>query len=268
MTNAAEDVAADIELRLYAAFMKARESLARPEKPMPYDWHLLPLQMPMHWIVYHEMLSEFARELAGVVNHLIRSTHAIEVWDKVLDGLGPSELLAADTYFVGDLTAVALNLPYAIKNRFAFAVYHLSHQANDLCGKPESAIPIVPDDKVDFAAMSAVGKPWRDFTRLNQRIEVIGGKSFRDATDNYRNLYTHRSPRRTLIGLSQTVVQTVHPMTGNPCWGVGGKEALSLKAIAVSLKVECARCAAAFFAFQKLIEDQIKTIVAQGAGSG
>ena len=115
-------------IRLYTEFRAELDAMPIGGRFMPYDWQNLPLGMI--WAPYAQMLDEYARELANIVNTLTHHVHRLRVWATVIAPLSNEDKMEAVHEFVDMLGSVALGLPYVIKSRFAYAAAHLCHQAN------------------------------------------------------------------------------------------------------------------------------------------
>lgn len=117
-------------LSLYERYQLNFASRPASGRSMPYDWDTLPKSLDARWLAYSQMLSEFSRELANVINDLTSYVPRLEAWSDVVRSLSNDEKLAACREFIDPVATVAVSLPYAIKARFVFAIAHLCHQAN------------------------------------------------------------------------------------------------------------------------------------------
>ena len=114
----------------YKAYRAALDATPVGGKFMQYRWWTLPNPLNAAWMAYSQMLDEYATELANIVNDLTNHVHRLRAWDTVLAALDDTDKHEVSHEFIDTLGTVALGQPYAIKSRFAFAVGHLSHQAN------------------------------------------------------------------------------------------------------------------------------------------
>ncbi|MBL9068357.1 MAG: hypothetical protein JNM03_00005 [Sphingopyxis sp.] len=142
---------------------------------MPYNWWRLPDPIGGLWLPYTQMLSEYAAELANIINDLTHDVQRLRAWARVVQPLTDSEKLAACHEFIDTLGTVALGRPYAIKSRFAYASGHLCHQANmakDLASWRDE----FPDSRVLYLNdIDPVCRDWRKFRSFKRRVEAIGG---------------------------------------------------------------------------------------------
>ena len=191
-------------IALYTAYRTALDATPVGGRYMPYRWWTLPEQMSGVWMIYVEMLKDYATELANIINDLTHHVHRLRAWANVLEGLDQDDQFEAAHEFIDMLGTVALGQPYAVKSRFTFAVGHLSHQANkakDLKGWKDA----FPDKNLYLNDIEPFGKPWRAFRRFKRTLEPLAGSVFKAATDNFRNAYNHGFSSRFVIGFTQSV---------------------------------------------------------------
>lgn len=119
-----------MSLELYTRFQATFEHVPPTGPPAPYDWLILPNPMGAEALVYGHMAPEFARELANGLNQLSRDVRRLRAWAIVCDGLTNTQKFEASGEFIEPLATFALNAPYALNAKFAFAAAHLCHQAN------------------------------------------------------------------------------------------------------------------------------------------
>jgi len=230
---------------------------------MPYRWWTLPGPLDAAWMAYDQMLGEFATELANIINQLTNHVHRLRAWDEVLAGLDDHGRHEASHEFIDTLGTVGLGLPYAIKSRFAFAVGHLSHQANQAAdGK---------DWKDDFPTrnlylndIEPYAAQWRRYRAFKLKLEPLASRKFKLASDDFRNRYNHGFSSRFVVGMTSTVTRQVKD--GRVSYAFGGTDPLSIAEVATLLEVELDHCYRAFAAFQALVEEQIAAILAVEAG--
>lgn len=247
-----------MRLTLYQQYLKAIEGIPQTGRFMPYRWCLLPQPLNGRWIPYSQMLDEFSRGLANVINDLTHYERRLRAWAAVVAPLQDHEKLEATHEFIDVLAAVAVNLPYVIRSRFTFAVAHLCHQANRT--KEQNWVDDLRwDGELDQSDADRRGSPWRRYRRLKVRLEKINGKEFVKGTRNFRNVYTHRIEPRFVIGLSQIVTREVL-QDGRVVYAVGGQPPLGLSEVADLLIVQRDRCYLAFEAFQELVGEQVEAI--------
>src|SRR3546814_8911684 len=122
---------------------------------------------------YAQMLDEYARELANIINDLTHHVHRLRAWATVVAPLSDGEKMEAMHEFINILGTVALGLPYAIKSRLAYAAAPLCHQANRtkaLNGWKDE----LPDNRAlyltDIEPMCA---GWKRFRAFKRKVELI-----------------------------------------------------------------------------------------------
>lgn len=227
---------------------------------MPYDWDTLPKSLDAPWLAYSQMLSEFSRELANVINDLTSYVPRLEAWSDVVRSLSNDEKLAACREFIDPVAIVAVGLPYAIKARFVFAIAHLCHQANRARRGKDWQENLTWDSDIKMDVAETLGGDWSAFKCLKTRLDTVNGKAFREATHDFRNAYNHRLSPRFVIGMTQMVTRHVDPKTKSVSYGFGGMEALDLAEVSALLAAQRDNCYGVFEAFQTLVQEQVTVI--------
>lgn len=231
---------------------------------MPYDWDVLPKSLDVRWLAYSQMLSEFSRELANVINDLTNYVSRLEAWSEVMRTLSNDEKLEACREFIDPLAIVAVGLPYAIKARFVFAIAHLCHQANRARQGRDWQDNLTWDGDIKMDAAETLGGDWPSFKRLKVRLDTVNGKAFKQATHDFRNAYNHRLSPRFVIGITQMVTRQVDPKTKSVYYGFGGIEPLDLAEVSALLTAQRDNCYRVFEAFQALVLEHVTVITAKG----
>ena len=251
-----------MSVTLYRTYRRALKAAPFTGRFMPYGWDELPSSLSATWMAYSQMLREFSTELANVINDFTRAVHRLRAWSFVVAPLSDEQKLNATHEFVDTLATNAVNLPYVIRSRFAFAAAHLCHQANmtkDLGGWKDD-LPL--DGEIWLNTADKYGKEWAGYIPLKLCLEGMGARTFKDATGDFRNAYNHRFSPRFVVGMTGLVSRIVDTHSGRVCYGFGGREPLDLAEVADLLTVERDRCYAAFTAFQNLVGEQVAAIEA------
>lgn len=251
-----------LRLKLYQAFLAARDAAPMDGAFMPYNWTTLPDPISGLWLPYTQMLDEFARELANAVNRLTHQVHQLRAWSHVVQPLSDDEKMEATHEFIETLATAAVSSPYVIKSRFSYAAAHLCHQANmakDLASWKDA----FPTERAIYLNHAApFGKGWRSFRRFMCCAEAIGGRAFQAATGDFRNAYNHRFPQRFVLGQTGLVTRRVDQATGQISYAIGGAAALQLDDVADLLATERDLAQATFKAFQLLVREHEGAITA------
>lgn len=254
--------AVEADVGIYRAYREARARLPLAGRFMPYNWYALPGKMSVTWMAYSQMLGEFSTELANTINNLTNHVQRLRAWAKVIEPMNDDEKMAVTHEFIDVLATNAVNLPYVIKSRFAFATAHLCHQANmtrDVLSWKDD-LPL--DVEIDLNTSGTYGRGWgKAYNRVKIAVEAIGGQAFKAATGDFRNAYNHRFSPRFVFGVTGMVTRHRNTETGRFYYGFGGRDALALTDIVDLLGAECMRTYAAFEALQHLVDEQIKAIV-------
>lgn len=251
-----------LRLKLYQAFLAARDAVPVDSAFMPYTWTAQPNPISGLWLPYAQMLDEFARELANAVNRLTHQVHQLSAWSQIVQPLSDDEKMEATHEFIETLATAAVSSPYVIKSRFSYAAAHLCHQANRArnLARWEDKFPTERAIYLNHAA--PFGKGWRSFQRFMCCAEAIGGRVFQAATGDFRNAYNHRFPRRFVIGQTGLVTRRVDEATGQASYAIGGAPALQLNEVATLLATERDLAQATFEAFQALVREHEAAITA------
>ena len=226
---------------------------------MPYSWWSLPDPLGGIWLVYSQMLEEYATDLANIINDLTYHVARLRAWSTVIAPLSDEKKLEAIDEFINILGTVALGLPYAIKSRFTFAAAHLSHQANmtkDLKGWKDE----FPEARsLNMNDLEPLCRGWSKYRPFKLKLEPIGGKGFKEETDDFRNAYNHRFSPRLVLGVTSLVTRQVDE-SGRVQYRIGGNEGLELVKVADLLESERDMCYVTFEAFRHLVEEQTTAI--------
>ncbi|KQZ22435.1 hypothetical protein ASD50_21250 [Mesorhizobium sp. Root552] len=244
---------------LYRHYRAALDALPLEGRFMPYRWWTFSEPLHVAFMAYSQMLGEYATELANIINDLTHNVQRLRAWASVVEGLSDEDKLEASHEFIDMLGTVALGQPYAIKSRFTFAVGHLSHQANQ-ARNVKGWKDHFPDKNLYLNDIEPAGAPWKKYRAFKLKLEPLAGTAFKDATDDFRNVYNHGFSSRFLIGKTATVTRKVR--NGRVSYGFGGNEPLGIIEVADLLTIERDHCYRAFEKFQALIEEQIHTIAA------
>ena len=243
----------------YEAYRTALDATPVGGRYMPYHWWQMPNPIDGIWMPYGQMLDEYSKELSNIINDLTNHVHRLRSWNNVLVGLSNEDKHVICHEFIDTLGTVALGQPYAIKSRFAFAVGHLSHQANR-AKEGRAWRDEFPCKNLYLNDIEPYGSKWKNYRRFKLYLEPLANKKFKEASDDFRNSYNHGFSSRFVIGMTRTVVRQVSD--GKVSYGFGGNTPLSISEVANILETERDHCYLAFGAFQKLVEEQIVAIKA------
>jgi hypothetical protein len=100
---------------------------------------------------------------------------------------------------------------------------------------------------------------WSKYRPFKLKLESIGGKGFKEETDDFRNAYNHRFSSRLVLGVTSLVTREVDE-SGRVQYRIGGNEALELVKVADLLESERDMCYVTFEAFRHLVEEQTTAI--------
>ncbi len=168
--------AIEADVGLYRAYREARAHLPLTGRFMPYNWFALPEKMSIAWMAYSQMLTEFSTELANTINDLTNHVHRLQAWVTVIEPMNDDEKMAVTHEFIDVLATNAVNLPYVIKSRFAFASAHLCHQANRTRDFASWKDDLPLDVEIDLNTSGTYGRgSGKAYNRVKIAVEAIGG---------------------------------------------------------------------------------------------
>lgn len=243
-------------LEAYKAFLERRAIITIENISAPYNWHQLPNDLPIQWMVYSQMLNEHARELANSLNEMRQLIINLKAWSEILDHQESEEKRNQIIFeVVSPVTTLAINFPYIIRSRFLYSIVNLCHQANQI-QQPEWIDNLPSDDEIYFTHTDQYANGWRKYRKLKLSLEKISNKKYQSDTLNFRNKYNHRYSPRIEIGITNLVTRNIGN-NGKVNYGIGGVEPLKLKTILPLLIEQHAMCMRAFDLYQELVNEHI-----------
>lgn len=148
--------------------------------------------------------------LTNEVNSFGQGIEKLAAWAQVLETSDIDEKHELLLEFVIPLAAHVLNLPFALKNRFAFAAMRLSDEVNRMCDIGTSGLKRTSDDlrAPEWDSLWRYVAPWTSCTRVKEAVEEIapGGKSRTSRIETYRDRFVHRIPHYIGLGVLETTV--------------------------------------------------------------
>lgn len=233
-------------------------------KYLSYDQYVIPSAIAhgTQWMVFHEMASDYIRELLNEINHFCSIISDLDTWNMVLKDSSDEikyDLLRETVY---PFAITSLNFPYLIRNRFIyFTAKLLNETLNHVYENRENII--VEERKIDFKTLLKFKNlPFKNdlIIRLEQllsEINKINSEQFKNNTFEYRNRFHHRLPPKIEIGLSSMVTRKDNP-DGSITYAFGGQPPLKISDLIPLLLSEHEYCVSAFNAFWLLLEEQLK----------
>jgi len=244
---------------LYMRYRAVLDAASPSGRTMPYRWWARPERLSGLWLPWDQMLEEYARELANMINALTDHVRRLRAWHVVVEPLSDIDKLAATHEFIDMLGTFALSTPYALKGKFAVAAGRLSHQAN--LAKDIGRAENFPTGNLYPHDIEPFGRGWTTFRPFMLALEPLGGKAFRQASANFRHAWTHDFSPNFVIGVSSAVTRAVEA-DGKVRYGLGERDAFSLNAVADILEIEREHAYRAFEGFRALVDEQLAAIIA------
>jgi hypothetical protein len=193
---------------LYRKFLEIRYYEPMEGNPAEYDWFSFPKNLSFDSQIYHEMLSEHARELSNSINDLRQYIINLKTWMKITENIEVQLKFELLDEMIIPFATLAINLIYVIRSRFFFSVAHLCHQANIIKFRKDGKVFDInlPKDK-DIWQKDAdkMGAYWKDYKKLKLALEKVCSQKFTKATGDFRNKYNHRYPQNIGIGYTRAV---------------------------------------------------------------
>lgn len=226
---------------------------------VPFHWAQLPSPIHFVWMPYWLMLQEFAAEIANSINSFAYRLNQLAAWSKVVDTLDDNGKFVAATEIIEPLATHTLLLPYVIKSRFAFAVSHLSHQANRAIDENWKD-DFVLDDKIHLGTPKVYSKFWSNHENFHTAYEGLCNESFIKSSNNFRHVYSHRFSPKIVYGISNVVNRMSGPSDGRRGYTMGSIGPLQLPSILEVLAPQLNQSSSTFRCFQNLVFEQIEKI--------
>lgn len=249
----------DKYITIYTQFRRQLQQNTPIQQPLPYDWLNLPKTIPGEWMVYYEMVEDYAREIANVINQFLSGIEKLCAWDKVMLNYKEEEIFYIIHEFIEPLCNMCLNLPYVIRSRFIFSVTHLSYQANRTLLGRDWKDDLPSDDQIYFSIMDKYAANWHSYKRLKQALERLSDKEYQNAVSDYRNQYHHRFPSHIGFGLSKIMTRKVIN-TGTVAYAWGYSKPLELKDIILKLSEQNEIAVECFRWYQNIVREQMEKI--------
>ncbi|WP_029081818.1 hypothetical protein [Bradyrhizobium sp. th.b2] len=250
----------DLRAELYGKYLAALPQVPVEGRMMPYEWGRLPKSLPFPWVIYGQMFTEYAIEIANAVNNLTNHLARIRAWDLVMPSLNDDDRMEALLEFIQPIATDALSLPYAIRSRFIFAIAHLSHQANQALPNFHWSDDLPEDEKIGFKEAKRCGQHWLAYPGCKDAFEKIFKGDFEAETLDFRHSHNHRFAPHVMMGLSQFITRK-KDAEGNLQYVMGYTQPLELKRIADAIVPQCHHCYDAFEAFQALVAEHETAIM-------
>ena len=244
----------------YSKFRSELRKITPPGELMAYDWLSRPKRIPGIWMIYFEMVEEYSRELANIINQLLTNIERLCAWEKVILEYGEEERFYIVYEFVEPLCTICLNLPYAIRSRFIFSVAHLSHQANMAILGSDWKDHLPQDEKIEFSIMDKFAAHWKSYKKLKLSLERLSDKKYQAEVKHYRSKYHHRYPSHIEFGLSETVTRSVND-DGRVSYAIGYSKPLQVKDITSVLKRQQEAAMKCYKCYQRLVKEQIERML-------
>lgn len=148
--------------------------------------------------------------LTNEVNNFGQGLQKLAAWARVLDTANIDEKHELLREFVIPLAAHMLNLPFALKNRFAFAAMRLSDEVNQLCNRVPGGLARTSDDmnSPKWKNLWSYCTLWTKCPQVKKAVEKIclAGISRVSRVDTYRDRFVHRIPHYIGLGILETTV--------------------------------------------------------------
>jgi hypothetical protein len=200
--------------------------------------------------------------LTNEVNTLGENLQKLAAWARVLVHLDIEVKKVLLYELVFPLAEQTLNLPFALKNRFAFAAMRLSDEANQITHKPCALEKTSDDMKAprnwkDFWTYS---DPWNGCSAVKAAVEKIlpDSKDRNGSVDTHRDRSSHRIP--FYIGLGILESASVEWQEDRWTVSISERPPIDLDEIVTTLTPRHQACLGAHAALCTLVEEQWQQI--------
>lgn len=146
--------------------------------------------------------------LTNEVNSFGQGLEKLAAWARELDAADIGEKQELLLELVIPLAAHVLNLPFALKNRFAFAAMRLSDEVNQFCNREPERLERTSDDMKSprWKDIWCYCAHWTRYPQVKNAVEKIclAGNSRVSRVDTYRDRFVHRIPHYIGLGMLET----------------------------------------------------------------
>jgi len=224
---------------------------------LSYDHYTISPDRSMgpRWFIFHTMATDLVRELLNTINGYCTDVGKLESWNSVLDRCEGEYRNDFIFEIINPFASYTLNCVSIVKQRIIYAVCMLSHQTSMLKDGSIQDSDLV-EHTIRFSSLQAYSGHYSHMSSLLSALNQIDNQSFRDSTQNYRNLYHHRIPPRFELGLSEFTNRVVN-RDGRVSYGLGGRPPLRLGELIPVLHEQHQASISAFQIFWNLVEEQL-----------
>ena len=222
-----------------------------------FHWYDTPNSVDGSWFIYYQMLGDFSVTLANGVNLFGYNCKKIKAWASVLDNCDQDLKDRILLEFVEPICSLALNLPYAIKQRYIFAVSHLCHQANRAIFQVWRD-DLVADGSINFQTAKHMARKWNSAAEFFKEISGLFDKNHEAKTNEFRHSFNHRMPSQQIIGYSAFVRRVIKEKGVQ--YDFGQYPPLNLFMVSHELNSQFINQLKVMEAFKALVFEQLKVI--------
>ena len=258
-------------IKAYVKYRKEIKNINFLVNPISYKRFILPTQISGEWVVYCEMLENFSRQLVDDINQLRRYIIKLEAWSKVLFHYeNEEEKIYLLLEFIEPLAIIALNLPYAIKNRFIFSLSHICHQANRI-KFPNWRDDLPEDQFINLKTMDEKCKVWENYNNFKLHFLYIANDKFNKETSKFRHKFHHRIPVSVEFGLTGFIYREKYrekkqkkyrkkKQNSRVTYIIGETQPIPLNKLVNILKDQYIKIIECFKEYQNLVNEQLNEI--------
>jgi hypothetical protein len=190
---------------LYRLFQEARRSLGDLYPAIRHDDDFLDrcrYDGPAAMLVVL-MAREHILTATNTMNRFSYDILSLTAWNKVFASATEAERMQALYEFLSPTASYCLSMPYTIKQMFIKSICEISHQTNRFNDNnwDERALPPKPN----FPDAGKLASRFNSWPVLCAALSLLDDRTFRDASDDYRNEFNHGFPRRIELGYTTII---------------------------------------------------------------
>lgn len=247
-------------VKLFSEFLENRRGIQFYGKPMPFHWLSIPREFDlmegfgMSQYTWCDLAEFQSHDISNAINSLAIHIRNFDSWHQVIESLDDEGKIQVINEFIESDLIVALSLPYSIKQRFYFALSHLSHQANrflDPTNWKETDLP--EDSRLNQETAARMSRKWKKWRAIAAKLDRCDGSAFRSKTMNYRNRYTHHHGIFVGATTALPAQRRINPSDSSVYYVFGGSSELKLSEVANLLRKEFDYFSAAYSKFQDFL---------------
>lgn len=241
-------------LDAYRQFLDIKDAISmqvRLDQIAKYNWYKLHDKLDPLWLPYTLILDEHNLQIANSINQFGDYISNLQGWGNILKNKNDEYKLEIILEFIGPCATLAINMPYAIRDRFIYSIVHLCHQCNRF--KDDKWVDELPEEhKIGPKQADKYCSQWEGYRKLKVALKEIANNQYAEDTKNFRHKYHHRYA----LGIELGKTERLKRIDKNK-YGIGSTDPLTIDELLPILNNQHENCLKAFDKYQKLVNEQI-----------